>query len=260
MRGIEDTLYRADHTPLFVSGHWNETIELNKTKMLSERKVDGIIIIKGKLSDQYLLALSQKSPTVLIGRQATAPQLPSINFDDTQGIHLLLNHLHELNHRNIAFISGPLDHSDSAQRFDAFTQHSKTLGLKSIPEHTIISNFQSSGGYDAIEQLLNTRHSFSAVVCANDQMAYGALLALKRASLRVPDDVSLVGFDDLPHSTYTIPPLTTARQSVFKMGELAAQSILDILHKKQLQKITIAAQIIVRESTGFKKTSLNNTK
>lgn len=100
-----------------------------------------------------------------------------------------------------------------------------------------------------MNQLLESRVNFSAVIAANDQMAYGARLALHRAGLRVPDDVSLVGFDDLPHSAFTLPPLTTVRQSVYEIGASAAQAMVDLLDRKTPPAKLIAAEIIVREST-----------
>ena len=100
-----------------------------------------------------------------------------------------------------------------------------------------------------MQHLIQSGVDFSAVIAANDQMAYGARLALHRAGLRVPDDVSLVGFDDLPHSAFTLPPLTSVRQSVYEIGSSAAQAMVDLLAKKAPPTKLIAAEIIVREST-----------
>mgnify|MGYP000166675318 CR=1 FL=1 len=104
-------------------------------------------------------------------------------------------------------------------------------------------------GLAAVHHLLERKTAFTALFAANDQMAYGARLALHRAGLRVPDDVSLVGFDDLPHSAFTLPPLTSVRQSVYEIGSSAAQAMIDLLSGKIPPIKLIAAEIIVREST-----------
>jgi LacI family transcriptional regulator len=101
----------------------------------------------------------------------------------------------------------------------------------------------------AINQLLNSRRDFSAVFAANDQMAYGARLALHRLNLRVPEEISLVGFDDLPNSVYTLPPLTTIRQPVYEIGKLAAQAMLQLIEGKPCEQRAPDLELVIREST-----------
>jgi LacI family transcriptional regulator len=100
-----------------------------------------------------------------------------------------------------------------------------------------------------MNQLLETHQSFTAVIAANDQMAYGARLALYRAGIRVPEDVSIVGFDDLPHSAYTLPPLTTVRQSIYEVGSSAARALFELIEGRAPAPIQIPAELVVREST-----------
>jgi LacI family transcriptional regulator len=100
-----------------------------------------------------------------------------------------------------------------------------------------------------MNSLLEARVQFTAVITANDQMAYGARLALHRAGLRVPEDVSLIGFDDLPHSAFTLPPLTSVRQSVYEIGASAAKAMFDLLNKKNPPSKLVEAELVVREST-----------
>ena len=113
----------------------------------------------------------------------------------------------------------------------------------------VFSEFQETGGFRAMNNLLESRTQFTAVITANDQMAYGARLALHRAGLRVPEDVSLIGFDDLPHSAFTLPPLTSVRQSVYEIGTSAANAMFDLLNKKSPPPKLVAAELVVREST-----------
>ena len=122
LRGIEDELYRAQYAPLFVSGHWNEVEESSRIALLQERKVDGLIVLTGRLSDQTLIDVASALPVVVTGRRLSAPNLFSIDFDNDEGAKLAVQHLHAMGHRQMAFISGPLDHPDAVQRLNGFRQ------------------------------------------------------------------------------------------------------------------------------------------
>jgi LacI family transcriptional regulator len=249
LRGIEDVLHQAHYAPLFVSGHWNQEEERARLGLLQDRKVDGVIVLTGKLADETLVDMAKQLPVVVTGRQLSAPNLFSIDFDNIEGAGLAVKHLHALGHQNVAFISGPLDHPDAEQRLAGYRAELARREMGVDDALVVYSDYQESGGFRAMNQLLESRVNFSAVVAANDQMAYGARLALHRAGLRVPDDISLVGFDDLPHSAFTLPPLTSVRQSVYEIGSSAAQAMIDLLSKKTPPARMIAAEIIVREST-----------
>jgi LacI family transcriptional regulator len=249
LRGIEDALYPANYVPLFVSGHWNEAEEKNRLFMLQERKVDGIIVLTGKLSDDTLVDMAARVPVVVTGRQLTAPNLFSIDFDNTEGACLAVRHLHALGHRRVAFISGPLDHPDAMQRLEGYRSELLIRDMVTDEQLVVYSDYQEAGGFRAMNSLLDQRVQFTAVLVANDQMAYGARLALHRAGLRVPEDVSLIGFDDLPHSAFTLPPLTSVRQSVYEIGTSAAKAMFDLLNKVKPPARLIEAELVIREST-----------
>ncbi len=249
LRGIEDVLHQAHYAPLFVSGHWNQEEERARLGLLQDRKVDGIIVLTGKLADKTLVEMAKQLPIVVTGRQLSATNLFSIDFDNLEGAGLAVKHLHALGHQDVAFISGPLDHPDAEQRLAGYRAELTRRDMRVDDALVVYSDFQESGGFRAMSQLLESRVNFTAVIAANDQMAYGARLALHRAGLRVPDDISLVGFDDLPHSAFTLPPLTSVRQSVYEVGTTAAQAMMDLLARKTPPTRLIAAEIIVREST-----------
>jgi LacI family transcriptional regulator len=249
LRGIEDELHQARYAPLFVSGHWNADEEASRLALLQERKVDGLIVLTGRLSDEVLLNMAQMLPVVITGRRLSAPHLFSIDYDNEEGARLAVQHLYALGHRRIAFISGPLDHPDALQRLEGYKLEMQHNRAGYDPQAVVIGDFQESGGFRAMNALLQAGRLFSAVIAANDQMAYGARLALQRAGLRVPEDVSLVGFDDLPHSAYTLPPLTTVRQSVYEVGKSAARALLDLLAQRSPPSRVIPAELVVREST-----------
>ncbi len=249
LRGIEDELHKANYVPLFVSGHWNEAEEKNRLFMLQERKVDGIIVLTGKLADATLVDMAANIPVVVTGRRLSAPNLFSIDFDNTEGACLAVRHLHALGHRRVAFISGPLDHPDATQRLQGYREETQRKDMALDDSLVVYSDYQESGGFRAMNELLSASVQFTAVIAANDQMAYGARLALHRAGLRVPEDVSLLGFDDLPHSAFTLPPLTSVRQSVYEIGTSAAKAMFDLLNKRNPPSRLVEAELVVREST-----------
>lgn len=249
LRGIEDELHKANYVPLFVSGHWNESEEKDRLFMLQERKVDGIIVLTGKLSDDTLVEMAAKIPVVVTGRRLSAPNLFSIDFDNSEGACLAVRHLHGLGHRRVAFISGPLDHPDATQRLQGYRDEVQRKNMESDDSLVVYGDYQESGGFRAMNDLLSNSAQFTAVIAANDQMAYGARLALHRAGLRVPEDVSLLGFDDLPHSAFTLPPLTSVRQSVYEIGTSAAKAMFDMLSKINPPSRLVEAELVVREST-----------
>ena len=250
LRGIEDTLREHYYAPLFVSGHWNEVEETERLALLRERKVDGIIVLTGRLSDELLLEMSQQLPIVVTGRKMEpSAQIFSIDFDNHEGSRIATRHLISLGHRKIAYIAGPLDHIDAVQRLEGFKKELEEKKITWDADLLSIGDFQESGGFKAMNQLLQSGKIFSAVIAANDQMAYGARLALSRAGFRVPEDVSLVGFDDLPHSAFTLPPLTTVRQSIYEVGALAANAMVRLLQGQTPQPTMIEAQLVARDST-----------
>lgn len=249
LRGIEDALATTNYSPLFVSGHWNLKKEQARMAVLQARRVDGVIVLTGRLSDQQLLDYAQRFPLVVTGRNLVAPNLASINVDDFHGACQATSHLAELGHTRIAFIGGPEDHPDAIARLRGHRQALRDAGLEDDPALITCGDFIESGGGMAINRLLESGQHFSAVFAANDQMAYGARLALYRRGIRVPDDMSLVGFDDLPNSSYSMPPLTTVRQPVYEIGRMAAQAMLRLIAGEAVGASAPPLELVVREST-----------
>jgi LacI family transcriptional regulator len=249
LRGIEDVLGATKYSPLFVSGHWNLEKEEARMALLQARRVDGVIVLTGRQSDAQLLDYAQRLPIVVTGRRLSAPNLASIDADNFDGACQATRHLVELGHTEIAFIGGPPDHPDAIARMEGHRKALADAGLPDNPALTVCGSFLEAGGGMAIHHLLESRQSFTAVFAANDQMAYGARLALYRRNIRVPDDVSLVGFDDLPNSACSMPPLTTVRQPVYETGRMAAQAMLRMIGGEAVSLQAPPLALVVREST-----------
>lgn len=249
LRGIESRLQADGYAPLFMSGHWNARDEERCLAQFLARRVDGVIFFAGRLGDRALAAYARRLPVVVTGRRLAAPGLASLKADDEEGARLATRHLAGLGHRRIAFIAGPSDNADAREREAGYRRALAGAGIAFDPGLVAAGDFNEPGGLQAVHRLLDQGARFTALFCANDQMAQGACLALARRGLRVPADVSVVGFDDLPSSSYMLPPLTTVRQSVFALGECAARALLEMMAGREPRLAPPAVELVVREST-----------
>lgn len=248
LRGIEDELDPSGYVPLFVSGHWDVAAEARCIDLLLSRRVEGVIVLTGRLSDQALRHCAKSVPVVVTGRTLAGAGLLSLNFDDFGGARSATEHLIELGHRAIAFIAGDADHPDANERLRGYRAALKAADIAYDPALVVSGAYQESSGVLAVEQLLRSRQPFTAIFASNDQMAIGASLALQKRSLRVPWDVSLVGFDDLPISMYAMPPLTTIRQPAYDIGRKAAAAMLEMIAGRPPSVTVPAPELVARES------------
>ena len=250
LRGIEDELGLAGYNALFVSGHWDAATEAGCIETLRARRVDGIIVLTGRLSDAALRSCAKTLPVVVTGRTLRAHGLYALDFDNFGGARLATQHLIDLGHRRIAFIGGDPLHPDARERHRGYESALSDAGLAYDPSLVMPGRYHEESGYAAIEHLLAVRVSFTSVFAANDQMAFGAALALHQRGLLVPQDISLVGFDDLPGAQYAVPPLSTVHQPVRDLGRLAAQAMLDLLAARKPKAVMPVPVMMPRASSG----------
>jgi LacI family transcriptional regulator len=250
LRGIEEALYEPGFTPIFVSSRWHVDEEKARLDEFIARRVDGIILLHAQLDEATLTDYSRHSPMLVLGRSVqNGAMLAGLPIDNQQGARDATRHLIEQGHRAIAFIAGPGSHEDAVERLDGYRIALEEAGIGFDADLVEQGDYLETGGLAAMERLMARRPSFSAVFCANDQTAYGARLAMFRRGVRVPEDVSLVGFDDLPTSSYMTPPLTTVRQPTYEIGRLAAQSILQMIRKQAIALSPIPLTLVTRETT-----------
>lgn len=249
LRGVEDELDRAGYSPLFVSGHWDAAAEARCIEVLQARRVDGIIVLTGRLSDAALRSCAKSLPVVVTGRTLKAPGLFALNFDNFEGARLATHHLLALGHRAIAFITGDAGHPDADERLRGYRAALEAAGVAYDAALVVPGLYHEESGAQAVERLLGSGQRFSAIFAANDQMAVGAMLALHRRHLQVPDDVSLVGFDDLPVARYLNPPLTTVQHPAYEIGRLAATAMLQLLRGEKPGARAPSPRVVVRESS-----------
>jgi LacI family transcriptional regulator len=212
--------------------------------------VDALIVLGGSQSDIDLSAISAQIPVIAVGRTLLGAEPQRLRVQNYEGARSATRHLLDLGHRRIAHITGIPAHNDARERRRGYED---TLAEARLPlDERLVAegDFTEQSGLLALESLLARGASFSAVFAANDQMAYGARLGLYRRGLRVPEDVSLVGFDDLLTSAYMAPPLTTVRQNMLAQGRSAARAALRLLAGAEPDLAPAATELVVRESTA----------
>ncbi len=235
---------------LYFTVHHRHSPDLVRTypELLDARGVEGILAIDTMLETAPFL------PTVLVAGHTELPGVTNVALNSMLGAELALGHLHQLGHREIVYMRGQLFSADSILRWDATLAVARNLGLQ-IPEERIIRLEQDSHspeiGYPGVRKILEAGTPFTAVVCFNDVSAMGVIRALSDFGLRIPEDVSVIGYDDVQSAAYHVPSLTTIRQPLQRMGEIAARTLLDKLSGKPTPAlISVDPELIVRESTG----------
>ena len=248
LRGIEEKLLPLGYSPLFVSGQWDAEVESRCMDMLRARRVDGIIVLNGRLTDKALKAYAKSLPIVVTGRKLTAPGLVGLYFDNVEGARLATKHLIDLGHRQIAFITGDPKHPDAVDRLQGYRKALEAAGIRFDTALVAEGGFFEASGLQALGDLMASRKRFTAIFAANDQMAVGAALGLSRHSLRVPEDVSLIGYDDLSSSLYSNPPLSSVHQSAYELGQLASGVLMQLLAGQKPEFEVPAPRLVSRES------------
>ena len=248
LRGIEDVLGDSKFAVLFTSGHWKAEQERRCVDQLQSRRVDGLIFLTSCLSSEELRKLAAEVPLVVTGRRLKAERLYCLEFDHRGGARLATEHLLGMGHRRIAFISGLSGHADAGQRLRGYRDALEQAGIDFDPRLVESGRYREAGGEAAVYRLLDAGVPFSAIFAANDQSAYGACLALYRRGLRVPHDMSIVGFDDLLASAYSVPPLTSVHQAIYETGRAAAQAIVDLLEGRLPDTAVPEPRLVIRES------------
>jgi LacI family transcriptional regulator len=250
LQGVVQGLYGSDYVPIFADGQWQPEIEQKAVLAMMRRQVDGLIVIGGFLSAEELNLFAEQIPLIVAARDVCEFEENCVGIDNVHGSFLATQHLIDLGHRNIAYVGGRMDHPDARDREKGYLMALEKAGIEVRQELIIEGTFRRQSGVLAVEMLLSNRNSFSAIFAANDQMAYGVRLGLYRRGIRVPEDVSLVGFDDEPAAAFMIPPLTTIRQPAVEMGLEAARIVLARMRDESTSPAQLNAKLVIRESTA----------
>lgn len=252
MQGVVTGLVGTGYSPIFVEGQASSEFGGDVVQKLISRRVDGIMTLGGNefFPENLLKHLPADLPTIFIGTRVKGWEHRCIVADNFGGSYRATRLLIEHGHRDIAVIRGNMQIQDAVARFDGYCKAMEDANLEVLPDLIQTGDFLAHSGLMGIHALLTRGKPFTAVVCGNDQMAIGAKLALQRRGIRVPEDVSLVGFDDEPLSAYVSPPLTTLRQSGVDMGRIAAAELLTLITTGTCDLPTLNCELIERESVS----------
>ena len=247
--GIEEYLRKRDYFFLTVVHRHDQALLSRYSQILSERGVEGIITVDTTVQEAPIL------PTVAIAGHKRLKGVTNIVLDHERAAVLALNHLKDLGHQRIALMRGNPLSSDSKDRWDAICRVAAHVGLSVDPELTVQIDTDDATpmlGYPFTKQLLARHKPFTAIFAYNDMSAIGAIRALQEQGIRVPQDVSVLGFDDIPGAAFYSPSLTTVRQPLNRMGEVAAETLLNRLEgrREYPSDIAIEPELVVRESTA----------
>jgi len=227
LSGIEAELRAAGKQIIITVGHSEEKTEIESLDFLSTRRCDALILYVYGVSDDYLVEFSESSvPVVFLNRLIPDKASQCISLDNELGGYLATKSLLELGHRQLAYISGPLWKRDSAKRLKGHKRALEEFGLSLNEQLMFEGNYEESSGRRGIEHLLARAIPFSALVCGNDEMAAGAMGAAREKGLAIPDDLSVIGFDNVFFTRYTYPELSSIECPVEEMGRMAARAVL----------------------------------
>jgi len=247
--GVEEHLRDSEYFFLTVIHRHDHRILQNYSRMLVTRGVEGFITVDTSHTEK------PARPTVAVAGHAPVPGVTNLILDQKLAARLVLIHLLELGHRDIAFMKGQANSSDSSTRWAAIYAVAKELGVRIRPELVVQIKEDLTTpqiGYPYAKELLARKKPFTALFAYNDLSAIGAIWAFQEAGLGVPGDISVVGFDDVPLAMFSKPQLTTIRQPLQQMGQIAAKTLIDQIEQKaEFQpEIVIEPELVIRASTG----------
>ncbi|NLW09724.1 MAG: LacI family transcriptional regulator [Firmicutes bacterium] len=253
IKGMEFSASKSGYTLLFSNSY--ESLEKSKVleKMVYAERVDGVVIVGSNIEEQeYILKLvERKVPFVLLERDFADPCINCVYVDNVYGGYLATKYLLDKGHTRIAHISGKIGFQVALDRLEGYKKALREAGLPFEKKLVIPGNFVWQDGYAAMKKLLRLRPRCTAVFTANDTMAFGALQAITESGLSVPEDIAVMGFDDLEFSSLTNPPLTTVSQPRYEMGKEAVRIVTSLIEhgaSEEGVKMCYRPEIVIRRS------------
>jgi LacI family transcriptional regulator len=254
VRGIEDVLAARGYVALLANTDNDDEREITHIDALRARRVDGFIVATARRDHPLLEAMALEGVAiVLVNRTTDRHDISAVLGNEAAGIAAAVDHLVELGHTSIAHLAGPHQLSTGTTRADAFRAAMRAHGLRTRRADVVeCDGYTVAAGLVGTRELVATNRSFTAIVAANDMIAVGALQAMHADGLRCPDDVSIVGFNDMPFVDQLSPPLTTVRLPQYEVGVQAAQLLLDRLANpgSSAKTVILPVALVARGSTG----------
>ena len=253
IRGIDTELSLSDLDLVLYTTHRTASKEASYVANLAKGMVDGLLLVLPRNPTDYIgLLTRQNFPFVLIDHQGTGKDCPAVGATNWQGAFTATEYLIKLGHQRIGFITGWKDLGCAEDRLQGYRSALRTHHISELPGLIYEGTFFQLDGYNGAIAMLDLPNPPTAIFASNDVMAMGVMDAVRSRGLRVPDDISVVGFDNIPQSAMVFPPLTTVQQPLEQMGRVAAQMLLGILNgvEQVTNRIELPTELIVRSSTS----------
>ncbi|RKY57228.1 MAG: LacI family transcriptional regulator [Candidatus Neomarinimicrobiota bacterium] len=258
IRGIISHVNKHGFQIIIGSAHDEEEELKTAFRFLNGRSVDGLVVMAPSLTngELFTLPINHNTPIVFISVPPIKAGTTSVVLDNFNSAYEMTEHLIRLGHKRIAFIHGSPNNYDSKRRYAGYLKSLKDNGISGSIEAE--GNFTEDSGYKACQQLIKSKENPTAIFAANDAMAIGAIESAKDQKLKVPEDIAIVGFDDISTSQYITPALTTIRVPLYKMGQLVCKTLLHKIrsnpaeHLNAAERIVIPLDLVIRESCGAK--------
>jgi DNA-binding LacI/PurR family transcriptional regulator len=250
--GIEQEAHDRGYCVFLAESNADPERERKVVQIFAERRVDGIIVTSSRLGALYLPLLSELMvPIVLVNDQLPGGFVHSVQIQNLEGSRAAASHLTGLGHRRIAYLGDEFGYQSDAERCAGYREALEAAGIAFLPELVVHGDGKPEAALRAMDALLALPQPPTAVCCYNDMSALGAMRSIHLHGLRVPEEISVAGFDDLFFAPYTQPPLTTVRQPTRRMGQLAMESLFKLMSGDESEiRIKVEAELIVRASTG----------
>jgi LacI family transcriptional regulator len=252
LRGVADVVEHSAYSlMLYTTARGPDSERAFVSQIIPSGGIDGLILVVPEGMLPYVGRLADGGlPVVAIDDRGHRPEFPAVATTNREGGRAAARHLAEIGRRHIAMINGPLGYGCNRERFEGYQKALAEAGVGFEPSLVEVSDFTEEGGAVAANRLAASGRSFDAIFVANDLMAVGALRALRERGRRVPDDVAVVGFDDIPAASQTNPPLTTVHQPLYEMGRAATEAVMAAIRGEIIEKrVELSTSLVVRESS-----------
>jgi len=251
--GIEDVFKETEYDFLMTSTNFAVKTEIKQIKMFDEKNVDGLVILTDQINDELRAVLENfTKPIIIIGSDAGLEKIPVVKIDNYRAAFEVVSYLLNLGHEKIVMITGDMKDKFSGElRFDGYVSALKRKGLKVQREFVYSSKYSSKDGYKAMTKILTRTVVPTAVFCVNDKVAIGVLKCCHDNQILVPEDISVVGFDDIEIASLYNPTLSTVSQPFMEKGRAAAENMLKMINGKEVQReIVLDHELIIRQTTA----------
>lgn len=249
-RSVEEEARALGYSVIIGNADERPDLQDHHVRTLLDRRIDGLLVSPTDGGSPLMLDAARVTPMVFVDRWIPGVDVPVVRADGRAAVRDLVSHLYALGHRRLAIIAGPAATTTGRERVDAFREALAEYGLGLPDAYIGQGDFQADSGRRVTEGFLDLPEPPEAVFAADNLMALGALDAVRARGLRVPDDLALAAFDDIPWFVHTDPPVTAIAQPTGELGRAAVRALVDRIEGRPPQSVTLAARLVVRRSCG----------